>query len=161
MNLNEELITRFYDAFHQLDYKTMQDCYHEEAVFFDPVFQDLNSTEVKMMWEMLCSQARDLKIQFAEVQADEEYGTCQWTASYTFTTTGRKVINRVKAHFKFRDGKIIEHTDDFNLWNWSRQALGLKGLLLGWSNFLQKKLNASADEKLLRFLNKKTATGTP
>ncbi len=50
----KELIIKFYTAFQQRDYKTMQDCYHEEAVFLDPVFEDLNATEVKYMWEMLC-----------------------------------------------------------------------------------------------------------
>jgi hypothetical protein len=30
-----------------------------------------------------------------------------------------------------KEGLIIEHRDHFELWRWSRQALGLKGLLLG------------------------------
>ena len=155
MNANENLINRFYTAFQQRDYKTMQDCYHPEAVFFDPVFQDLNAYEVKMMWEMLCSQARDLSLQFKEVHSDDEYGKCNWTATYMFSKSGRKVVNRIQAYFKFHEGKIIEHTDDFDLWKWSRQALGLPGLLFGWSEFFQRKVRASAQEKLLKFLNTK------
>jgi len=59
MNGNEQLITRFYTAFQQLDYATMQDCYSEGAVFNDPVFGLLQGTAVKAMWEMLCKNAKD------------------------------------------------------------------------------------------------------
>jgi ketosteroid isomerase-like protein len=155
MNANEQLINRFYTAFQQLDYTTMQDCYHDEGVFFDPVFQDLNAYEARHMWEMLCKQSKDLSLQFSEVKADEEYGTCKWTASYTFSRSGRKVVNRIKAYFKFHEGKIVEHTDDFDLWIWSRQALGLPGWLFGWSEFFQRKIRSSAQDKLLDYLNKK------
>ena len=157
MNLNQQLITRFYTAFQQLDFKTMQECYHDDAVFFDPVFQDLNAYEVRNMWEMLCRQSKDLSLQFSEVEADDEYGTCKWVASYSFSRSGNKVINRIKAYFKFHEGKIVEHTDDFDLWKWSRQALGVSGWLFGWTEFFQKKIRASAQNKLLHFLESKSS----
>jgi ketosteroid isomerase-like protein len=157
MNVNQQLVVRFYTAFQQLDYKTMQNCYHENAVFFDPVFQDLNAYELRNMWEMLCRQAKDFNLKFSDVHADDEYGGCKWTATYTFSRTNRKVINQVKSYFKFHEGKIVEHTDDFDLWKWSRQALGIKGWVLGWSEFLQKRVRTSAQDKLLEYLNKKSA----
>ena len=61
---------------------------------------------------------------------------------------------------RFRDGKIIEHTDDFDLWKWSRQALGIKGWLLGWSEFVQKKIRNSAQDSLLAFLNAQSPAKT-
>lgn len=144
MNPNEEIIDRFYSAFQKKDYKTMQDCYAEKVIFYDPVFEDLVDDEVRLMWEMLCKRATDLSIEFSEVQADHEYGTCIWTASYTFTKTKRKVINRVKAHMRFDHGKIIEHSDQFKLSNWCRQALGLPGLLFGTMHWFQKSKKISA-----------------
>jgi ketosteroid isomerase-like protein len=157
MNDNETLIQRFYEAFNKLDYKTMQECYHDDAVFFDPVFQDLNAYEVRNMWEMLCRQAKNFSLTYSEVKADEAYGTCRWTARYTFSRSGRRVVNKIRAHFRFRDGRIIEHTDDFDLWTWSRQALGLTGWVLGWSEMVQKKIRNTAQDSLLAFLNAKTA----
>ena len=53
-------------------------------------------------------------------------------ATYLFSATGRTVENHIEAYFRFADGKIIEHHDHFDLWRWMRQALGAKGLLLGW-----------------------------
>ncbi len=155
MNENQQLITRFYSAFKQADYKTMQECYHENAVFLDPVFQDLNTAEVRDMWEMLCKNAKNFSLQFSQVEADNEYGTCRWVANYTFSQTGKKVTNKVKAYFKFHEGKIVEHSDNFDLWKWSRQALGLTGWLLGWTEMLQKKIRNKAQDNLAKFMHSK------
>jgi hypothetical protein len=40
----------------------------------------------------------------------------------------RPVVNRISAQFYFQDG-LIRHTDDFDIWKWSKQALGLTGYL--------------------------------
>ena len=152
MNANEELITRFYSAFQKRDYKTMQDCYAEKVIFYDPAFEDLVDDEVKLMWEMLCKRAADLSIEFNNVQADEEYGTCDWKASYTFTKTGRKVVNRISAHMRFKDGKITEHSDQFKLSNWCRQALGLPGALFGTMGWFQRKVRRSAQQSLYDYI---------
>src|SRR5262249_19046326 len=131
MNANEEVIARFYSAFQKRDYKVMQNCYADKVIFYDPVFEDLVDDEVKFMWEMLCKRATDLAIEFNNVRADEEYATCDWKASYTFTKTKRKVVNSIRAHMRLKEGKIIEHTDQFKLSNWCRQAFGFTGALLG------------------------------
>ncbi len=160
MNENQQLITRLYSAFKKADYKTMQECYHDDAIFFDPVFEDLNAAEVKDMWEMLCKSARNFSVEFSEVAADDEYGSCRWVAHYTFSQTGKKVTNKIKAYFKFHEGKIVEHTDNFDLWIWSRQALGLPGWILGWSNVLQKKIRAKAQDNLAKFMQAKSSRTT-
>ncbi len=40
-------------------------------------------------------------------------GSARWEAVYPFSETGRIVHNRIRAEFRFRDGKIIEHRDHF------------------------------------------------
>ena len=148
MKANEQLMTKFYTAFQRLDYKTMQACYHDEAVFNDPVFGLLDATQVRAMWEMLCKRAVDFSLEFSNTVSEDEYGTCNWTATYTFSKTGRKVVNVVKSYMKFADGKIIEHSDAFATWKWSKQAFGLKGWLLGWTNFMLKKIRRMARKNL-------------
>jgi hypothetical protein len=51
----------------------------------------------------------------------------------------------------FRDGKICEHHDSFDLWRWSRQALGFKGLLLGWTPVVSNAVRAQALKGLKAF----------
>lgn len=154
MHPNETLLTSFYTAFQNRDYQAMQQCYSERAVFNDEVFQDLNAAQVRAMWEMLLRRGKDLRVEFSTISADTTDGSAAWTAWYTFSQTGRKVINRVSARFEFEDGKIIRHTDSFDFYAWSRQALGLPGLLLGWSPFLKAKVQKTARESLTRYMQK-------
>jgi ketosteroid isomerase-like protein len=153
---NARLIETFYNCFARKDWQGMIACYHDEVFFYDPVFQNLQAAEAKAMWEMLCRNAKDLVLTYDHIHTDDEYGGCDWTATYTFSRTGRKVTNQIKARFKFQDGKIIEHMDDFDLWKWSRMALGLPGVLLGWSPIIQNKVRKSARKSLVSFMEKKT-----
>jgi limonene-1,2-epoxide hydrolase len=154
MNANAQIISKFYSAFDKKDHLTMNSCYHPEATFYDPVFETLNCNEVKGMWEMLTTTAKDLRIQCSNIQADGDQGTCRWDAWYTFTATGRKVHNIIYASFKFRDGKIIDHRDRFDFWRWTRMALGMSGILLGWSPIVRNKVRRTAQGRLRKFMSK-------
>jgi hypothetical protein len=74
-------------------------------------------------------------------------------ATYNFSKTNRKVINIINATFEFKDGLIIKHNDTFDLWKWSSQAFGLKGFLLGWTGFMQRKIQEQARIALGKFQN--------
>lgn len=153
MNPNEETIHKFYTAFQQLDYTTMQSCYHEGALFSDQAFGLLDEFETKAMWEMLCKRAKDFSLTYGNIRLlDEEYTTCDWTATYVFGATGRKVTNRITAHMRFKDGLIIEHTDAFDIYRWSRQAFGIPGFLFGWSSFMRKRIQLKARVSLHKFM---------
>lgn len=156
LHLHQQLIENFYKCFAKKDWQGMIACYHEEVFFYDPVFQNLEADQAKAMWEMLCKNAKDLVLTFDNIQADNEYGGCNWTATYTFTRTGRKVTNHIKAHFKFQDNKIIEHMDDFDLWKWSRMALGLPGVLFGWTSLIKNQIRTGAKKSLASFMEKKS-----
>ena len=159
MTINEELINKFYTAFKGLDPDTMNSCYHEDIVFFDPVFGLLKGNAARAMWEMLCSNARDFTLTYSNIQhLDDEYSTCDWVATYTFSKTGRRVVNQVKANMRFAGGKIIEHSDAFSLHQWSKQAFGLTGVLFGWNSFFQRKVRNSANRNLLNFIKKQSSS---
>ena len=147
---NEKLIESFYAAFDRHDGDAMAACYTTDATFSDPVFIDLKNGEPGAMWRMLTARADDLKIDLVEHEAGEETGTAHWLADYTFTQTGRKVHNDVRASFRFDGGLIAEHRDDFSFHAWARQALGPAGLLLGWTpvirNATRRKARAGLDE---------------
>ena len=53
-----------------------------------------------------------------------------------------------------QDGKIIEHTDVFDLWLWTKQAMGFVGYLIGWSSLLKNKIQKTTNSNLDQFMNK-------
>lgn len=154
MHPNQELITRFYSAMQCRDTEAMVACYADNIRFSDPVFPALQGSEAGDMWRMLLGRALDIKVDFRDVRTDEHGGSAHWTAVYTFSRTGRKVVNEIDANFEFANGKIVRHTDRFDLWRWSRQALGLKGLLLGWSPPVQAAIRAQAAAGLAAYRRK-------
>jgi ketosteroid isomerase-like protein len=149
---NREVIERFYRAFLQRDAATMAACYHANATFTDPVFE-LRGARVGAMWKMLCARGADLRVEFTNVAADDSSGGADWQAWYTFSATGRAVHNIIHAHFRFADGLVVEHVDEFDFWRWSRQAFGPAGLLLGWTPLLRSKVQREAARALDRFVS--------
>ena len=145
------LISRFYEAFNRLDAEAMAACYSDNVVFSDPVFGELRGRDASDMWRMLTSRAKNFSLRYDTVRADERTGGAHWVATYLFSQTGRTVINDIQARFVFRDGKICEHHDHFDLWRWSRQALGAKGTLLGWTPLVQNAIRAQAQKGLKAF----------
>ena len=147
---NDAVIQDFYAAFDQRDGDRMAAFYAPDAHFSDPVFTDLNGDEPGAMWRMLTGRADDLRVELLDHGADGDTGSARWRARYTFTQTGRPVVNDVRATFRFRDGLIAEHRDEFGFHRWSRQALGPTGLLLGWTPVLRsatrKRARAGLDE---------------
>ncbi|MBY0434439.1 MAG: nuclear transport factor 2 family protein, partial [Cyclobacteriaceae bacterium] len=133
----------------------MQSCYHDNATFSDPAFRNLNVQQVRAMWQMLITAGKDLRVVFANAQSDGVIGSCDWEAYYSFSKTGRKVHNVIHASFEFSEGKILRHTDSFNLWKWSGTALGPVGTLLGWTPFMKSKIRITASRSLEKFMKEK------
>ncbi len=148
MHPNEALISRFYEAFQRRDAAAMGACYHRDVHFSDPVFPELHGDSARAMWTMLCERGKDLTIECSDVHADGATGRAHWDAWYTFSGTGRRVHNRIRAEFTFEDGLIVRHRDRFGFWRWARQALGPAGYLLGWSGFLHRRVQTQAARSL-------------
>jgi hypothetical protein len=152
MTPNENTINKFYTAFANADVNQMCECYHPNVKFRDPAFGLLTGSDVCLMWKMLLERSNgNIKIDFSEIKADDYTGSAHWIATYNFTKTNRKVVNSIYAQFQFKDGLIIKHTDDFDIWKWAKQALGLKGFLLGWTGFMQKRIQQQAISALKNY----------
>ena len=154
---NSQVITNFYSAFQNKDWTGMQKCYHTEIQFSDPVFPNLSPKEANAMWHMLLSASTDLTITFNNIVTANGKGSCHWEALYSFSRTGRRVHNKIDASFEFKDGLIIRHQDKFDIWRWSRMALGTSGLLLGWTPFMKRKIQSMAMQNLKKFIEKNPA----
>ena len=163
---------RFYAAFSRKDGDAMAACYGPASTFCDPAFAELANGDPGRMWQMLCSQATDLavvldRIELAGAPANLQSPglasvQAQWTATYTFSVTGRRVVNVVTSHLQIdrASGLIVRQDDTFDFWKWSRQALGLPGMLLGWTGFLQGKVQKMARGNLKKWAKAQAGAGS-
>ena len=62
------------------------------------------------------------------------------------------MVNDIQAKFRFRDGLIAEHHDQFNFHRWASQALGPVGLLLGWTPLVRSAVRRKAAARLEDFI---------
>lgn len=158
MHPNEQTISRLYTAFAALDADTMASCYAEDATFEDPGFSLKGRRDVGGMWQMLCAAVRDKarqdwRLEFRDISADAGKGHAHWEAHYRFGVTKRLVHNIIEADFTFTpEGLIASHTDSFNFWRWSRQALGIPGLVLGWAPYFRTLMRDQTRAALTRYL---------
>jgi ketosteroid isomerase-like protein len=151
MHPNESRIREFYAAFAKRDAQAMARCYHPEIFFSDPVFPRLHGHEAGDMWRMLLCRACDLEVTLDEASGDDDGARARWTARYTFSRTGRPVVNRVESLFALRDGLIVRHYDSFSFWRWAAQALGPAGAAFGWFAPLKWKVRKDAARALAKF----------
>ena len=153
--MSKATIEQFYKAFASLDSKTMAECYALDATFEDEVFQLRGRTHVGVMWDMLCAAVKksgrtDWKLEVRDITERSAH----WEPTYRFSATGRIVHYVIDAEFEFdSQGLIKRHRDRFDFWRWARQALGLRGLLFGWTDWLRRKVQRQANRSLATHLH--------
>jgi ketosteroid isomerase-like protein len=151
MEKNIDIITNFYTAFQNQNAEGMVKHYSDDVLFEDPAFGKLKGKDAKNMWRMLCENGKDVKTEFQITGGESNWVTVHWEAKYPFSKTGRLVHNKIDTHIIIEDGLIVKHTDVFNLWQWSKQAMGVSGLLLGWSGFFRAKLQKTTHKMLAEY----------
>jgi ketosteroid isomerase-like protein len=158
MHANAQLIQSFYTAFQNMDADGMKKCYHPDIHFSDPAFPDLKGGQACAMWSMLIENLKKgkggWKLEFSKITANDTQGSAHWEAHYTLSSTGNQVHNIIDARFQFQDGKIIRHIDSFDFYRWARMGFGAKGTLLGWAPFFKKKVQATVNTLLIKYMEK-------
>ena len=149
-------IKTLYTAFARLDGEAMQKCYAKDASFQDEVFTLQGRDQVGGMWRMLCDATKDKGRDVWRLESSNiTHNSAHWEAHYRFSATGRMVHNIIDASFEFApDGLIRRHRDRFDFYRWSRQALGLPGVLLGWTPMLRGGIQRKAAGNLAAYLAK-------
>jgi ketosteroid isomerase-like protein len=146
------VIEELYGALNRHDGEAMARMYAPDGRFRDPAFGELTGAEAGDMWRMLTSRADDLRVELREHSVDGDTGRARWIARYTFSRTGRPVVNDVQARFRFReDGLITDHEDSFSMRRWVGQALGGPAGLALWIPPLNLLLRSRARGDLAEF----------
>jgi limonene-1,2-epoxide hydrolase len=148
MNDQETTVRAFYAAFDQKDAEKMMSLYTDDVKFSDPAFPALTGDDAKNMWRMMVSRAKELRVEVKSVETDGNVCRTRWEARYLFGDKKRPVHNIIDATMTFRDGKIAEHKDVFDVGRWSRQAIGSVAYLLGNTAWMRNKIQTQAQNGL-------------
>jgi SnoaL-like domain len=154
VNMSKATIEKLYASFASLDARGMASCYADDAVFEDEAFALRGRHQIGGMWSMLVDAIRKQGRKDWQLDVrDITERSAHWEPRYRFSATGRLVHNVIDAEFEFdTQGLIKRHRDRFSFWRWSRQALGLPGLLLGWTGFLRGKVRRGAARQLENYM---------
>ena len=137
----ESLLSTFYKALAEGNLETLTTCYSKKNQFSDPAFGDLQGPQIMDIWTFLLSKGgENLQVETEVIYEESLSAAGQWGAKYPFGSKKRPVTNGITATFVIEDRKIVTHHDVFDLWKWSSQALGLPGMLMGWSPWFATKL---------------------
>jgi hypothetical protein len=150
-------LDRFFAALARLDSVTLKSCYSDDARFEDELFSLHGSHAVGGMWRMLCENVRHRgrmvwQLDVQDISTQGGLGSARWEAQYLYQD--RPVHNIVSSDFSFDGlGLIRRHRDHFDFWSWSRQALGWRGNLAGWTPYMRKRTRREAAARLRRFVS--------
>ena len=120
---NARLLRRLFTALQDRNHEMMADCYATSATFHDIAFDLHDRREIHAMWRMICDTT-SVTVTIQGIEADEREGVARVVDSYTFSETGNPVVNPIESHFRFENGRILEHRDDCDARSWARQAIG-------------------------------------
>ena len=148
MHANALLLQRLFQCLDQHDHAGMAACYDSDAVFEDIAFSLRGRKRIHAMWHMIAGT--DLRAVFSNVQADDRVGAVDLVDTYTFRDTGRQVQNKIRSHFRFENGLIVEHRDTCDALRWGMQALGPVKGMLSW--IIPRSRRAKAAAKLEQFI---------
>lgn len=122
---NAASITAFYTALRRADTHAMLELYSPDASFEDPMFGLLDARQARGMWRMLTRSGQGVKVALSHVWANDTDGGAHVDSEFVFPQTGRTVNNHVEASFKFDGGKMVHHSEAYDLHAWIRMALGV------------------------------------
>jgi hypothetical protein len=155
--MHSRRIVEFYEAFHRLDAAALRSAYAPRARFTSPVFNLRGAGEIGALWAMLCEaidrrRLEHWRIEVSDIEATAKRGRARWEPHYSIRASGRAVHSVIDAEFTFdKEGRIVSHDERFSFWNWSHQALGMQGTLLGWSPLLRLKTRAWLNQSLAAY----------
>jgi hypothetical protein len=103
----------------------MLELYDADAGFEDPMFGTLDARQTRGMWRMLTRSGQGVHVSLRDAWANDTAGGVHVDSEFIFPQTSNTVHNQVEARFKFKAGKIVHHTENYDLQAWIRMALGV------------------------------------
>jgi len=155
--MNDEpvkLIQTFFNSFAVRNFNEMSRLTTEDFLFFDPVFELLQSESVVMMWRVRYETSQEFKLTYSDIiDLGDGYYTVGYKINYLKNDSDRKINFVSKAHIKLEGNKIAEWSDAFSLHQLCIQEFGFMAWLFGWNRYYQSQYKKKAKRGFIEFIN--------
>jgi hypothetical protein len=147
-------IETYFDAFSKGDYRTMRSLCDPKITFNDPVYTSLQGKSVFALHHFMAERRICPTITIRSISEKGNRVKVKWTNEYEYATYKTHISIDVRSIFHFEHTSIISQTDQYNLWKWSKMALGFTGTYLGWTPMFRSTLRRSSQQSLATFIQK-------
>ena len=143
------IVNLFFASLKSRNIEKMMEIYHSKIIYSDPLYGLLKQEDVIKRWQLLLEENVIEDIQIMDIKEyDDEYAMAHWNCTFYYTITQKKVTLSIKSFFKIENNLIIEQSDAYRLSKFISKAYGIKGLLLGWTKFMQHRVKKTALKKI-------------
>ncbi|KAH8923203.1 hypothetical protein BT69DRAFT_1262631 [Atractiella rhizophila] len=159
----QKTIEKYQSSHASLDWEGMSSCLSPTYTFSDPAFPDLDERMSKGMWCMFLEN-RETNKMVVKCGPATKTGENTWEYDYSvdYVLNSRPILNHMHATLTLSPSTnlITKQVDHFDFYAWARQALGVSGYLLGWTEMVKGQVRTRAKGRLEGFLKKKEARAT-
>ncbi len=140
---NALIAYKLYEAFRTRNFPRIAECYHDNATYTSPFFDNLKKNEIVAMWKAFLLNDFNMELTHSNIVAEDvndQLGSANWEVKYTYWDTKQQVKVAIKTKLQFKAGKVIKHEDSFSFYLWAIQAYEIQGFLFGGLGFFRNKI---------------------
>lgn len=121
--------------------------YASEAQIMHPIVGKLTKDQLSGALTVFINRTKTYELHHEIRLAGPASAHVAWSIDHVLFVTGRRVRISGVSELVFEGDRIVLHRDYLSVRDWSRQALGLKGLVLSWipswSRFVAREMRCS------------------
>jgi hypothetical protein len=141
---NWTLVEQLFKAFQSKDTDAIFATYAADCQFDHPLIGRLSKNEFSMAIRAFMRATPDYELAFQINHTDAKRVDVEWTITHIFHLTAKVIKQHGTTTCFLSNNRIVQQIDKFDRRAWSRQAMGMTGLVLsfvpGWRSFIEREL---------------------
>jgi ketosteroid isomerase-like protein len=141
---NWTLVEQHYKAIQAKDADAILAVYAADCRIDHPLIGRMSKDEFSKAVQAFIRQTPDYELEFQISHAGAQRVDAEWALTHVFHLTGRTIRLAGATTYFLSANRITRHIDQFDRRAWSRQAMGMTGLVLsfvpGWRSFVEREL---------------------
>jgi hypothetical protein len=144
VKVNWTIIDRLFKAFQSKDADAILAAYSAKCQFNHPLIGCMSKDEFSKAVQIFIRETPDYELAFQINHVSAKRVEVEWTMTHIFHLTGRIIKQNGKTTCFLSANSVVRQIDQFDRRIWSRQAMGVTGLVLsfvpGWKSFIEREL---------------------